>query len=409
MIDILIISIISAYVVIKLFLDINQINYINNTKTSNEELVELNLSNDYIATSNSYNIEKLYLSVTSLIIQISIVLFFLFFNGIEILRIFVLNLNIQSIDNEILMVVSFMIILTFIKLPLAFYKTFKIEEKYGFNKSSVGLFFKDTFLSILISILITIILFKSFMFLYYNYEESWWYLMWAVFMIFNFIILYIYPTLISPIFNKFKKITDIKIINVINDLTEKTKFNIQDVYVMDGSKRSRHSNAYFTGFYKNKRIVFFDTLLEMLNVEEIKSVLAHEIGHYKKKHIIKSLYISMFISLIVLYALYILSSVPSFFSAFGITNITPSILVIVYTLLLPMVAFFSSPFLSSFSRMNEYEADDFAKEYANKNALISSLLKLYKENLSIIKSSPIYSKFYNSHPTVFERINNLKL
>ena len=167
MIDILIISIISAYVVIKLFLDINQINYINNTKTSNEELVELNLSNDYIATSNSYNIEKLYLSVTSLIIQISIVLFFLFFNGIEILRIFVLNLNIQSIDNEILMVVSFMIILTFIKLPLAFYKTFKIEEKYGFNKSSVGLFFKDTFLSILISILITIILFKSFMFLYY--------------------------------------------------------------------------------------------------------------------------------------------------------------------------------------------------------------------------------------------------
>ena len=395
MIDILIISIISAYVATKLFLDINQINYINNTKTSNEELIELNLTNDYIDTSNSYNIEKLYLSVASLIIQILIVLFFLFFNGIEMLREFVLNLNIQSIDNQVLMVVYFMIILTFIKLPLAFYKTFKIEEKYGFNRSSKGLFFKDTFLSILISILITIILFKSFMFLYYNYEESWWYLMWAVFMIFNFIILYIYPTLISPIFNKFKKITDIKIIDVINDLTEKTKFNIQDVYVMDGSKRSKHSNAYFTGFYKNKRIVFFDTLLEMLNVEEIKSVLAHEIGHYKKKHIVKSLYISMIMSLIILYILYVLSSVTSFFSVFGVTNITPAIIVIIYSLLLPMVAFFFSPFLSLFSRTNEYEADNFAKEYANKNALISSLLKLYKENLSIIKSSPIYSKFYN--------------
>jgi len=173
MINILIISIISTYVVTKLFLDINQINYINNTKTSNEELAELNLTNDYIATSNSYNIEKLCLSVVNLIIQILIILFFLFFNGIEVLRTFVLNLNIKSVDSEILIVVSFMVILIFIKLPLAFYKTFKIEEKYGFNRTSKGLFFKDTFLSILISVLITIILFKSFMFLYYNYEESW--------------------------------------------------------------------------------------------------------------------------------------------------------------------------------------------------------------------------------------------
>ena len=194
----------------------------------------------------------------------------------------------------------------------------------------------------------------------------------------------------------------------INNLSKETNFNISDVYVMDGSRRSNHSNAYFTGFHKNKRIVFYDTLLDLLTPNEIKSVLAHEIGHYMKKHIIQSMFISFFVSLLFFYIVYQIVSLEILFIELNMNMLSTSHIVILFSLLLPSILYFIAPFFSILSRKNEYEADNYAKLYSDKNDLITSLLKLNKENLNLIKSSPIYSSMYNSHPTVFERINNLK-
>jgi STE24 endopeptidase len=233
--------------------------------------------------------------------------------------------------------------------------------------------------------------------------------MWFAYISFNVIVLFAYPTIIAPMFNDFKKLSDKKIINIIKTLSDKTKFNITDVYVMDGSKRSKHSNAYFTGFYKSKRIVFFDTLLEILTPNEVQAVLAHEIGHYKKNHITKSIILSLFLSLAGLYILFQLSTYAPLFIALDINPYSTSELVIFFSLVLSPILYFLNPVFSSISRKNEFEADNYAKEHSDKSYLISSLKKLYRENLTLIKTSPIYSQIYNSHPTVFERINNLKL
>ena len=173
---------------------------------------------------------------------------------------------------------------------------------------------------------------------------------------------------------------------------------------MDGSKRSKHSNAYFTGLFGKKRIVFFDTLLESLTYDEIKSVLAHEIGHYKMKHIQKSLVISMMISFIYFYIFFQITQNFYLLSSYNLATVNIAVLFIILT---PVLLFFINPFLSNLSRMNEYEADNFAKKYSNGQALKSSLLKLYKDNFSLVKSSNLYTFFYHTHPTVYERIINL--
>jgi STE24 endopeptidase len=245
--------------------------------------------------------------------------------------------------------------------------------------------------------------------LYNVYINDWWLYMWLIVIVFNTLVIYLFPIIISPLFNSFKKINDEEIISEIKDLSDKTNFNISNVYVMDGSKRSNHSNAYFTGFYKNKRIVFYDTLIDLLTPSEIRSVLAHEIGHYMKKHIMKSMIINFFMSFLFFYIIYQIVSIEMLFEELGINKGSSSQIVILFSLLLPCVLYFITPLFSILSRKNEYEADNYAKLYSDKNDLISSLLKLYKENLNLIKSSPIYSAVYNSHPTVFERINNLKL
>ena len=401
------------YFLTKFALDAIQIKYIKNMVVSEIELDKLQLNKQHLEKSNLYNIDKLIISMVSLMVQILILYVFLFGGGIDYLSLVVTSLYASEgfifnfINQELLTLLTFFLMITLIGIPISYYKVFFIEEKYGFNKMTLTLFIRDLIVSLILSILIISFLFLSFLFLYVNFEKNWWALMWLVFIIFNILILYIYPTLISPLFNKFKKINDKNILDAVDTLTNKVNFNIKDVYVMDGSKRSKHSNAYFTGFHKNKRIVFFDTLLESLSVNEITSVLAHEIGHYKEKHILKSIIINMILTLFIFFIMFKLSNMQIFFNAVGVNIISPSSMVITYSLLFPIIGFFITPLLTFFSRKNEYEADNFAKKYSNKNDLISALMKLYKENLSILKPNRLYAAFYYTHPTVFERIKKL--
>ena len=334
---------------------------------------------------------------------------FLAFDGISLFQNISNSINIISVNTEVFNIILFIVILTLIDLPFSFYKTFFIENHYGFNRQSKLLFFKDLALSLVISLGIVSILFIVFNKIYNLYINDWWFYMWLIIIIFNVVVMYLFPLIISPLFNSFKKINDEEIISEIEDLADKTNFNISNIYVMDGSKRSNHSNAYFTGFYKNKRIVFYDTLIDLLTPNEIKSVLAHEIGHYVKRHIMQSMIINFFMSLLFFYIIYQIISIEAFFQELGVDRRSSSQVVILFSLLLPCILYFITPLFSILSRKNEYEADNYAKLYADKNDLISSLLKLSKENLGLIKSSPVYSLIYNSHPTVFERINNLKL
>ena len=404
-----VIILVAAYSVSRILLDLHQIKYIKSTHISDDELNLIKLNQEYVEKSKLYNIEKLYLSIFNTVIKSSIIIIFLAFDGISLFGNISNIINIFTINIEVFNIILFIVILTLIDLPFSYYKIFFIENHYGFNRQSKLLFFKDLILSLTISLIILSMLFIVFNKLYNIYVNDWWLYMWLIVIVFNTLVIYLFPIIISPLFNSFKKINDEEIISEIKDLSDKTNFNISNVYVMDGSKRSNHSNAYFTGFYKNKRIVFYDTLIDLLTPSEIRSVLAHEIGHYMKKHIMQSMIISFFMSLLFFYIIYQIISIEIFFEDLGIDKGSSSQVVILFSLLLPCVLYFIAPLFSILSRKNEYEADNYAKLHADKNDLISSLLKLNKENLNLIKSSPIYSSIYNSHPTVFERINNLKL
>ena len=407
MIDLFIYLIISLYILIKNVLDMCQIRYIQNATISNIELELFSVNSDYFEKSNSYNIAKLYMSIVNMIVTAVLLYYFIFFEGISYFSNNIENVNIFEINEELMIIIFFIILMSIINIPIGLYKTFYIEDKYGFNKNSLSLYARDYLISLILSLIIFAVLFSIFNFLFLTYPDSWWLYIWAVYILFNILILYAYPMIIAPMFNNFKKLSDIKIVAIIKTLSDKTKFNISDVYVMDGSKRSTHSNAYFTGFYKSKRIVFFDTLLDMLTPNEIKAVLAHEIGHYKKNHILKSMVLSLILSLLGFYLIYQVTLFSNFFEQLNINSNSAAELVIFFSFVLPSMLFFLNPLFSSLSRKNEFEADDYAKEFSNKYDLISSLKKLYKENLTLFKTSPIYSRIYNSHPTVFERINNL--
>ena len=397
-----------AYITLKVLLDIYQIYYIKNANASDADLKLFSIDIDYFKRSNSYNISKLFLSIINVVITGIILSYFVLLGGIQDFNNNIEKLNISYVNQELAIVIFFVVFMSVINMPIGLYKTFYIEEKFGFNKSSLSLYIKDSLLSLILGVVIASILFSALNILFISYPDYWWFYIWLVYILFNIFILYAYPIFIAPLFNEFKKLSDKSIIEVVNSLSKKTNFSVSNIYVMDGSKRSAHSNAYFTGFHKSKRIVFFDTLLSMLTPNEIEAVLAHEIGHYKKNHILKSMLMSLVFSFLAFYFMYNITLIDSFFYELNINPSSPGQLIIFFSLILPSVLFFLNPFFSSLSRKNEFEADNYAKDFSNKDDLISSLKKLYKENLTILKTSPLYSSIYNSHPTVFERINNLK-
>ena len=395
------------YLTSKLLLDYHQINFITNTDVSRNEISRLGIDDSFVNQSNNYNILKIKISAISSLVNSALIMFVLFLDGYSYLYNYSNLITISFINNELGVILMYFLISILANLPLSYYQTFIIEENFGFNKMTKNLFIKDTLISSIFSLIIISILFKLFEILYVSANDLWWFYMWIIFILINLIAAYVFPTIIAPLFNKFTKLDNPELIKTIDSLVAETKFPVNDLYVMDGSKRSAHSNAYFTGLFGKKRIVFFDTLLEMLSASELKSVLAHEIGHYKKRHIFKSLILFSFISLVFIFIFHLF--VQTMFTEFdNLQSLTPSFIAILFIVISPLISFFLKPFLSSFSRKNEFEADNYAKEYSEKQHLISSLLKLYRGNLSLIKSSPLYSAFYYSHPSVFDRIENLE-
>ncbi len=336
-----------------------------------------------------------------------ILLTWTFGGGLELLDQFARGYDLSPVNTGILVILSMMVISSLLDLPFSIYSTFVIEERFGFNRTTLKTFIIDMLKGALLGAVLGIPLIWVILWLMEQAGEFWWLYTWAVLTSFSLFIAWAYPTWIAPIFNKFSPLKEGATLNRINSLLQRCGFNSDGIFVIDGSKRSSHGNAYFSGFGKNKRIVFYDTLLESLSDDELEAVLAHELGHFKRKHIVKGMAISFATTLIGLGILAWLMKADWFYSALGVSTPSTYMALLLFTLVMPAFTFLLSPLMSLLSRKNEFEADDYAAEQSEAKYLIQALVNLYKENANTLTPDPLYSAFYDSHPPAPVRIAHL--
>ena len=302
---------------------------------------------------------------------------------------------------------SAFVIMGLLELPTSVYQTFVIENRFGFNKITPGLFITDLVKKTLLLGILGAPLVLAALWLMQETGALWWVYVWLLWSGFMLFLIWAYPTLIAPIFNKFTPLKEDSVRKRIQSLLERTGFRSRGIFVMDGSRRSAHGNAYFTGFGKTKRVVFFDTLLKHLGEKEIEAVLAHELGHFKRRHVIKRMILTFSMSLVGLAILGWLVMQPWFYSGLGMTHPSTHAALMLFMLIGPVFTFFLQPLIAWGSRRYEYEADSFAAEQTDAGELVSALVKLYKENASTLTPDPLHSAFYDSHPPAALRITHL--
>ena len=356
----------------------------------------------------NYNLEKLKLNNIENIVSSIVLLLFTLGGGIQLINNYLINLNQYPISQGVSVIICFSIINSIISLPFAVYSTFFIEQKYGFNNMNIKLFIVDIIKNTVLSSIIGIPLIYLILWLMEITNGYWWLWVWSVLVIFNLILLLIYPMFIAPIFNKFTPLDNEELKQKIEQLLIKCGFKTHGIFIMDGSKRSSHGNAYFTGIGRAKRIVFFDTLIKKLQFDEIEAILAHELGHFKNKHVLKQIIFSFTLTFVGLFILSLLIHQPLFFNTLGVTSITNYNGLILFILIMDIITFPFAPLSSYLSRKNEFEADDFAKNYSSKKDLINGLVKLYRDNASTLTPDSLYVKFYYSHPPASIRIAHLR-
>lgn len=355
--------------------------------------------------SKTYTLEKIKFSIAAQLTQIPFFLFLIFRNGFNALDYYAAQYaGYGTLSHSVLFCIFLAIYFGIVGLPFKIYSIFVIEEKYGFNQMSFSLFVIDLIKSIFLALLFGIpLLFLIFWFMNIT-GIYWWISVWGALMMFQLFMAAIYPALIAPMFNKFKPLPESQLKEQILELAKKIRFKISGVFIIDGSRRSLHSNAYFAGLGRFRRIVLFDTLVKKLSTDELLSVLAHEMGHNIKKHMIKSLALSSVFSLIGLYVLSLLINWPEFYQSFNVTVHSHHAALVVFALSSEAFTFMLTPLLNYISRRHEYEADKFSVEVlSDKEALKNSLTKLAKENLSNLTPHTAYSFYHYSHPTTLER------
>lgn len=393
---------------VKLWLNKHNVNYIMQHK--NQVPVEfqskINLEDHQKAAD--YSVTRAVFGRFNFLIDICIMVFWLFSGALNQIDLFLRSFNYNETVTGLLFFLLFGLISFVIDLPARLYSTFVIEEKFGFNKTTPKIFIQDTLKQFIVGIVIGGILLSALLTIIQFLGEFWWIWGWGFFMGFQFLLIWAYPKFIAPLFNKFSELDDKNLTDRIRALLKKIQLEFKDFYVMNASMRSSHGNAYFTGFGKNRRIVFFDTLLSTLDEEEVEAVLAHELGHLKHKHIFKSIVISTIFFLIGFAILGYLYNSLEFYSSFKVINKSSYMALILFSFITPVYTFLITPIQSWFSRKNEYEADEFATKYSNGESLIQALLKMYKDNSSTLTPSPLYSKFYFSHPPASERVAFIK-
>jgi STE24 endopeptidase len=359
-----------------------------------------------------YTIAKLRLGILENGVSAIMLIAFTLLGGLQVLNLALLQMLGAGIPQQIALLLSIVLISGVIDLPFSWYKQFHLEERFGFNRMGKKLFFIDMLKGILIGGAIGIPLLWIILSLMSKAGDFWWLWAWSVLTIFSLLMQWIFPSFIAPLFNKFEPLSDGPLKNQIEALLKRCDFASQGLFVMDGSKRSAHGNAFFAGMGKAKRIVFYDTLIDKLNPGEVEAVLAHELGHFKCKHIRKRLLVSFMLSFGMFALLGWISTQVWFYTDLGVmpnlNGYNGGLALALFMLVSPVFSFFFTPLASLASRKHEYEADGFAASKSSASDLISALVKLYQDNASTLTPDPIYTAFYSSHPPAPLRIANLQ-
>ncbi|WP_028534367.1 M48 family metallopeptidase [Paludibacterium yongneupense] len=355
-----------------------------------------------------YSVARLRLSMLSAACDTLIVSVFTLGGGLQALASLIDGQVAGELARGVLLIGLTVAISSALSLPFTLYATFGIEARFGFNQMRWRLFLLDTLRGAALTVVLGVPLLTLVLWLMRVSGAGWWLWVWLVWTGVSLLMLAIYPTLIAPLFNRFSPLTDETLKRRIESLLTRCGFKSQGVFMMDGSTRSSHGNAYFTGFGAAKRIVFFDTLLTRLDGDEIEAVLAHELGHFRKKHIRKRMLFTFGLSLLLLYGLGLLLDAPWFYQGLGLAERSNAIALILFFMAMPAFAFPLTPVSSWMSRKHEYEADDFAASETRPEWLISALVKLYRDNAATLTPDPIHSAFYDSHPPAALRIAHLK-
>jgi len=314
----------------------------------------------------------------------------------------------SEMTTGIVFILSFFVIGSLIDLPLSWYKTFVLEDRFGFNNNTTALFLSDTAKQTVLMLLIGAPLIWGALTLMETTGEYWWLYLWAAWMVFALVMMWAYPAFIAPLFNKFTPLEDEQLKARVEGLLARCGFKSQGIYVMDGSRRSGHGNAYFTGLGNNKRIVFFDTLLNTLDEDQIEAVLAHELGHFRRKHVVKNMVVMSLLSLVGLGALGWASAETWFYTGLGLSTQGSAVALVLFMLVIPVFSFFLHPMMTALSRKYEYEADAYAASVSSSEHLIQALVALYQENASTLTPDPLVSAIYDSHPPATLRVANLQ-
>jgi STE24 endopeptidase len=307
-----------------------------------------------------------------------------------------------------LVILSVLALMMVVGLPFSIYRTFKIEARFGFNRITPRLFMLDLLKSTVLGLLLVGPLLLVAITLMERAGSSWWIWVWLVWMGVTLALTWAWPRFIAPLFNRFTPLKDESLNTRIEALLGRCGFASNGVFVMDGSRRSAHGNAYFTGVGRNKRIVFFDTLMERLGGAEIEAVLAHELGHFRLKHVRQRLILSMAGSLVGLALLAWFARQPEFYSALGVPVLSSHAALLLFMIVTPAFTYFATPLGAWWSRRHEFQADDFAVTHADGRALADALVKLYRDNASTLTPDPLHSAFYDSHPPALVRIARLR-
>lgn len=356
-----------------------------------------------------YSVAKTQFARVNIVVECALLLAFTLAGGLRMLDTFWRG----QIENELLfgvaLIASVVVISAIVDLPLALYRTFKIEARFGFNRMTLKLFLIDLIKQAVLGTAIGLPLIFGVLWLMERMGAYWWLYAWAGWVVFTLLMLALYPTLIAPLFNKFSPMAEGQLKERIEKLLAKCGFKSNGLFVMDGSRRSSHGNAYFTGFGRAKRIVFFDTLVNRLEPAEVEAVLAHELGHFKMRHVVKRMLLTFGLSLAFFWLLSVAIDAVWFYEGLNAGTPSNAMALILFVLIAPLVTFPLQPLFAKYSRKHEFEADAYAAVYANAKELVNALVKLYKDNASTLTPDPLHSAVYDSHPPAAVRIARLQM
>lgn len=406
----------AASLLTRLWLASRQVRYVAQHRSAVPAAFAQTISIDAHQRAADYTVAKLRYGLVTMAFEAAVLLGWTLLGGLDWLNAVVRDAVFPhgAMAYQLALLAAFALIGSLLDLPFSWWSTFRLEQRYGFNRMSMGMWLGDLAKGVAVGALLGLPIAAVILWLMGAAGPTWWLWAWAVWMGFNLLVLVLYPTVIAPLFNKFEPLQDESLKSRVEALMARCGFAAKGLFVMDGSKRSAHANAYFTGFGAAKRVVFFDTLLSTLNPGEVEAVLAHELGHFKHKHVLKRI-VSMFALSLAGFALLGWLSQQVWFyaglgarpSLHGAPNDALALLLIM--LAAPVFSFFVSPLFAGLSRRHEFEADAYACSQASGRDLANALLKLYEDNASTLTPDPLYVRFYYSHPPASERLAAMQL